>query len=166
MIIVEGPDNSGKSEVVRSIAEEFRLVAIKNFRKPERPQDIDGFIARVIQSFAHSAVLDRCVLISEPVYGPLFREDSCISDRDAIIALLKINPAIVYCRPSIEKIRATIDARPQMRGVPKKLDELVAAYDSFMEKLDLVGLAVFPYNYEAPGARKLLTEFLLAKENL
>jgi GTPase SAR1 family protein len=150
LIVVEGPDNAGKSTLVHRLADDLKLVSVKNYTKPKDEREIVAFVEAMIELYAPHIprfipILDRFSLISEPVYGPLFRGKSVIDPRRSIAMLGALNPRIVYCRPPIDLI---LDFKtPQMEGVREKGRALVEAYDAFIAKIEDSGVPVLRFDY-------------------
>src|SRR5687767_10954920 len=114
MLIVEGPDNSGKSTLVRRLAEDAKLLLIAQKRKPRNRDEYFDFLNRMIPlAKCWPTVFDRWSRISESVYGPIIRGRSIFTDRDLEVAraapmLAGLKPLLIYCRPSDSSITSTI----------------------------------------------------------
>ena len=153
MIIVEGPDNSGKTTLISQLAKDLNRVTIKGIR-PQTFWEIKTW-CQVIEKFPWPVILDRFPLISEPVYGPIIRGVSLITREEALIELKLLNPIIIYCRPSLSIIKDF--QLPQMAGVPNHIDKIVNAYDDWMVQIGRQN-TMMVYNYEAHLYHQTLKE--------
>lgn len=129
IIVIEGPDNTGKTTLGLAIAKQLRAV----FVKAERPSSgvrLQNFhnILEYAKTYSGTVVADRHVAISEPIYGQIIRGGHQLDPSEMSACLNRID-VIVYCRPPRDRILETIDERPQMEGVVTKLNEIIHAYD-------------------------------------
>lgn len=161
MLIVEGPDNSGKSTLVRRLAEDAKLLLVANKRKPTMKCQVFEFLNLAIPlSKRFPTIFDRWSPISEAVYGPVIRGHSILSFHDEEIAraapiLAGLQPMLIYCRPDDETIESTIRDRSQMAGVPEKIKDLIRSYDHVIDHWTHSPTNSYPtvrYNYRDPGA--------------
>lgn len=133
MIILEGPDNAGKTTLAKQLSKALGI--------PERHSERPNPAWTPVECLEHSsrqlrpqrAILDRVYAISEPIYGPVCRGKSALGDkaREAILDLYQRPYLIIYCRPR----RATIlqnAGREQMPGVLENHVQLIQRYDDFM----------------------------------
>lgn len=127
MIIIEGCDGAGKTQLALTLANHFNLPVLRN-RKPQSPEDIRDF-----HYWAAAAptviILDRHAAISDLVYGPILRDHTHSSTAAAFAFTL--NHFLIYCRPP-----ASILDQPQMNGVSQNLLSLQSAYDSLMDEIN------------------------------
>lgn len=110
MIVVEGPDNSGKSTLVEQLTKKFNLIQLVHYKKGP-PQNVeDNFrnskyiIDKVISLHSKRLIVDRLSLIGESIYGPICRgKDLWVSDferkQKLINSLNVLDPFFIYCRP-------------------------------------------------------------------
>ena len=105
MIIVEGMDNSGKTQLSEYIAEKFNIPLLK------RPKDKSELVeeAFMLLSLNPNAVLDRCAIISEMMYGPILRGGTVFDLGGPhrwifyMDKLVRCKPLVFYCRPERRK---------------------------------------------------------------
>lgn len=122
MIVVEGPDNSGKSTLVKTLVERgFPLIKRERF-KPGKEETIGlsylkALIPKDGDRLAHShGVLDR-LLASEIIYGDIFRGGHRISDGEHLAILnmlIAYNASVVLCDPGNLAIKETWHEREQL----------------------------------------------------
>lgn len=131
-IVIEGPDNSGKSTLVLALAKDLKAVVINSQVVPPPDQ---YWVEDYVKWYSGSSrlnrpiIIDRHPVISDPIYGRLLRgrtvltDDYCRNVRSTLF--------VVYCRPPVSNIR-DLGSRPQMAGVREHIDRLIAEYDSVM----------------------------------
>lgn len=140
MIIVEGCDNSGKTTLVSALSGDLRLLSIVNRQRPLSLQDSYAYLTRVLPlALRFATIFDRWQPISEPIYGPICRgvhlfNDAHIQNQFRMTKNMALQPLVIYCRPSIEKIM-DFGEREQMAGVIENAPAIVAAYDHQIEWL-------------------------------
>lgn len=124
MIIVEGPDNSGKSTLIKQLLELDPGLRILKRKKFDRHKDqtigtsyLEELIPKDGDRVSHGyAIADR-FFASECIYGTLFRNGCRMtaSEHRAVRNLLvSYGTVLVYCRPPRESIEKTWNERPQL----------------------------------------------------
>lgn len=110
MIIVEGPDNSGKSTLVSTLIKEFKLTKLKPYKNGPPSNEEDNYynsLSIVNEAIRHpnkNCICDRLSLIGESIYGPICRgKDLWVNSFGHKMKLLNslryMDPFIIYCRP-------------------------------------------------------------------
>lgn len=149
MIIVEGPDNSGKTTLARKLAQLLELLYMNNRRLPKQVKDVSKYLERCLLMDQHfPVILDRLSLISEPIYGPICRQVNLLDlpTQDQLLRHLHPHkPLIIYCRPPRDEILAD-NGREQMDGVVAYGPKLLEVYDQTMDRLQ-VSFKVFRYDW-------------------
>lgn len=148
MIIVEGPDNSGKSTLVEKLQKTYRL---KNLILPHRGptdnyQDLYNNMNYIINKAMNPRdrwVVDRLPLISESIYGPLCRKrdlwvENFVDKVNFTKALFTLRPFIIYCRPPLQNILnmkthqvKDYDTEIHLHQLNSQKLNIVNAYDNF-----------------------------------
>lgn len=129
MIIIEGPDNAGKSTLVRQLIEldpSLRLLQRHRFR-PDMGETIGTSYLRTLipeddDWIGHARGIADRLLASEDVYGQLYRGGSRITflERQLIWGLLRgYRAVIVFCDPGDDAIMQTWDTRDQQEPIQK-----------------------------------------------
>ena len=131
IVIVEGMDNAGKTTLCQYLAKQLKAVYVK-VERPNRAIDLLQYqsLLEVANRYSGFVVTDRHVAISEPIYGPICRGGHDLKQEDIDLCVMRFQ-AIVYCRPPIESIMATLADRGQMQGVKENTERLVEAYDAW-----------------------------------
>lgn len=131
IIVIEGPDNGGKTTLAAFLAKQLRAVYVK-VERPRRAVDLVAYqsILEVARGYSGIVVSDRHVAISEPIYGTIIRGSHELGQNDINMCLGQLD-VVVYCRPPMAAIMRTMDERPQMEGVIENTTQIVDAYDEF-----------------------------------
>lgn len=167
MVILEGPDNSGKSTLGVDLTRLFGW-PVEHSKKPEL-DEYEGhdreFMAymHAVQHLSPKAVIrDRTYAISENIYGPIIRKQSMLGlfAEQSLKMLASTQIPIVYCRPPIPLILGT--SKKEMAGVVENHRAIIKRYDEMMELLDDCGAFVYRYDYTNPSSWNLLTRNLMS----
>jgi hypothetical protein len=150
LIVVEGPDGSGKTTLVRS-AREHAVTANLITLTRNGPAPMPDMVQTLfwIQSYPPSAVLicDRIASISERVYGPILRGTNLFEKHPLEFGIGRVD-AIIYCRPPDIKILTGSCNEPQLTGVSSNITKIIDAYDDLMERIvNELEIQVYTYDY-------------------
>lgn len=137
IIIVEGPDNAGKTTLALHIAKAMRACFLK-VERPSRGVDLIALrrILETAESYSGVVVADRHVCISEPIYGKIIRGGHDLDDREVELSYDQID-VLIYCRPPMHAIMSSIQDRPQMEGVIENTQAIIHVYDEVMQEIHL-----------------------------
>lgn len=137
MIIVEGPDGSGKSTLVKRIREEFSTIRIAQRvvgQNTEAMVDLKGWVEKNLDMGWQWTLFDRHRLISEPIYGSILRAYAQ-PGFDELTWLYKvtrrfydIKPIIIYCIPSWQTVEQNMLTTQQPATVFKNSSKIYRAY--------------------------------------
>jgi hypothetical protein len=158
-LILEGCDNSGKTSLANS------LVAVvgdlRYFHPGGRPTDFSHEVRCMAEQYellstTGNIVIDRVTSISQQVYNPdESHNDLRMSEREAILAL---NPVIVYCRPSTDRLLRTQDltwrddeSEEHKQKIIRHQHEFVKRYDEMFAKIPCIS-----YDYEDVPHREVI----------
>lgn len=95
-VVVEGPDNSGKTTLVRYIAPRLGL-AVRKGEGP--PHSAEEWAARFEHEPKGYALFDRHTAVSEPIYGTILRGVSYASEYPELLTQFYAQPRLfIYCR--------------------------------------------------------------------
>lgn len=144
-VIVEGPDNSGKSTLCAALRTHFPLVAFQHSGGP--PKDEGEFFSRINRLLSHKkpVIFDRFPIISDHVYGPVVRgEDIFKGNWEGYVnRMMARRPIIIYCRPPNDVLMRGMDNHPvkehetaeHVERVKRNALELIRRYDVVMGQL-------------------------------
>ena len=138
MLIIEGPDGSGKTTLITKMVEEFGLTVaprVKDKQAQTIVPDLKQWVADNLEEGFQYRIFDRHRLISEFIYGPLIRSEQEPGFTDLIwvsnslwLLYRWVEPVIIYCLPPLEVVRANIQADHENAVVADHVDALYAAY--------------------------------------
>lgn len=156
MIIVEGPDNTGKTTLIKELSQYFPELQVVKSPGHVVLGEALAWVAGAIRNEDPRFIYDRYFPISERVYGPVLRDGDIFGQYtfDLLRLTLRREPLIVYCRPSDEVAQMWGD-RQQLNGVKQHAAELCRRYDWLMTILGEMycqkGL-LLRYDYTHPEA--------------
>lgn len=167
MVIIEGPDHSGKSTLIQHILEEFgnqvELSPASHqgphrnrpaFRDPLAVHErVYGAILNELASQGKVQIHDR-LFFSELVYGEVLRGGSTFSWAESVHVnrlLTAISPPIVFCLPPLEVITNKIYGATHMEGVT---DNITKIYEAYVALSALRNPRVTLYDYTRGPAAK------------
>ena len=159
MIILEGPDNAGKSTLLTDLlALDPSLRVLKRQRfKPEMGETIGTSYMEALMPpedgnrRAHAnSVVDR-FYASECIYGSLYRGGCRMTAREHYlikIMLISYGAFVVYCNPGKEVILENWTAREQLYDGAVKIAE---AYEQRLRRI-FYPIPVIDYDWRSPSA--------------
>lgn len=134
MIIVEGPDGTGKTTLAKQLVEDLEL----EYRRPPSLSSTHGPDDAVIRWWDEEirkgelAVYDRCFYISEFIYQPNTRDRALLCGADKMVSGLRslesASPMFIFCLPPFD---AQVDIihqadRDRLRGLDESGEVKVA----------------------------------------
>jgi hypothetical protein len=102
LIVVEGPDNSGKSTLAERIANRFGIPIYESEGPPTPTETIDQRIARYAARDAKErlpCVYARHPVVSQPIYSYIKGNRGDLVDPRLINDFYANNPILIYCDP-------------------------------------------------------------------
>lgn len=139
MIIVEGPDGSGKSSLIRRLAEDFGLrvheKASDSVTGPKGDMSVWAY-RDVTTQRDHQLVeiYDRHPLISQYIYGPIAREylepNMQSPTMHLSIRMLAKQCLMIFCLPPLKLVRENVMREAQMAGVEDNIARIYHMYCS------------------------------------
>jgi adenylate kinase family enzyme len=158
MVIIEGPDGSGKTTLAQSLSESLGMRVL---HAGGPPKDAVELLKRVrAQKGSRGDILDRCGLISEFVYGTVLRGKPFLTKAQVLTYLNRDFSGwiIIYCRPSRgtlrryyeEKIRVESEKKlhkdaGHVERVVDRWPNIVSEYDLLMDDIQNTGRRVLLY---------------------
>lgn len=171
MIILEGPDNSGKTTLANKLIRAFNwpIEHSKRFEPGEwvgNDRDFMAYMHSVEQIMSKRMIRDRVYAIGENVYGPLLRGQSLLGvfANQSLMNLANTQTPIIYCRPPKSFITAT--KKKEMDGVIENHPRIIERYDNIMSALEDAGAFVYRYDWTADGAYESLLKHLVVHMNM
>ncbi len=138
MIILEGPDNSGKSTLAKKL-NEIMDWPVEHSGGPTTHEDRHIRMMEVMEK--SEVIMDRVPCISEPIYGSICRGINCFEGTKYLENLLKNKPIIIYCRPptsviiNIEHELSKYANKDHLDMVEDNKFAIVGAYDTLMSNI-------------------------------
>lgn len=160
MIVLEGPDNAGKSTLGKQLSERFGTEVQHSSNPKMSYEELRAKMFAIINDPRRDAIYDRVPLISEAVYGTLLRGINRFNghEGDGIWQLFKsCRPLIIYCRPQDDTLSVGLEFKPgeepdHIESVRKQHLNIAHFYDNLMDSLTMTGFPVFKYNWVLPQA--------------
>jgi hypothetical protein len=138
MLIVEGPDGSGKTTLVKALAEALDWPGGRAGWSTPRPTpltDLRVWTEDNVASGWQEMIFDRHRLLSEPVYGPILKTSSNRGElydptwQSRMYHLLfETEPLVVYCLPPLEEVLSNLDGDEKNQVVFGHADAIYRAY--------------------------------------
>lgn len=158
MIIIEGPDGSGKTTLIKQLAGVTQLpIAPRVVSKDAEAQvDLVEWVEQNLKQGFQATMFDRHRLISEPIYGPTLRAkaepmfDNFIWLSNQLHRFYGMGPVIIYCLPPFEAVWESVRSDPDNKVVH---DERTARaiYNLYVTRASLdytrMGHRVLIYNW-------------------
>lgn len=149
MIIIEGPDNSGKTTLAQEICETQKALYVKTYQKEWTYKELEEFQWDFLDMDYRPIVFDRYPIVSHYIYSKVIRNDHSYGWDDLRRLLLPWRDAdveYIYCRPDLSIIEDYGD-RPQMAGVKENTRELVDLYDIMFEAIQAMDITTTLYDW-------------------
>lgn len=152
LVVVEGPDNAGKTTLIVTLAKQLRAVAMKIERLPQHVGDVETYheaVLNVNKQYRYATVLDRHPAISEPIYGSIIRGSHCLEFYSRVVERC-VNDMdwVIICLPPKDRVIGTLAERDQMPGV---IDNIVRIYDryhdDYLERCEYPASKFVHYDY-------------------
>jgi thymidylate kinase len=125
VIILEGPDGSGKTQLAKWLAEVYQLTYLRYPRLssvsgPDGPGIIEWWDEQIAANDP-TCIYDRCFYISEPIYQLATPGRELIADPQVMVhgvnRLANFAPFFIFCLPPWEVTLSNIGTRDRLDGV-------------------------------------------------
>jgi thymidylate kinase len=162
MIILEGPDGSGKTTLGKRLKEDKIVDAfIESPGRTRGPVPLMEQTRRYMERYKKSPVVVDRFLFSELVYGPILREKSQFSIKDQLEVMQQImmnHIPIIFCLPrSYEVLKPTLEENPKViENLPKIFD----SYKNYMEQAMQMYNLTFRYDLNDRNGYDVLVAML------
>lgn len=137
-IIVEGPDGTGKSTLIRHLISKYSdiLVEMNGYNHLHNPPYFQDWISDTLRlEFVRGQVpIHNRFFYSELVYGPILRKEVRMTNQfiAATQMSLRYNAFLVYCTLPYEDLVKSATLNPQMEGVVENLRDIYRGYNDRM----------------------------------
>jgi len=136
VIIVEGPDGSGKTSLIKKLADDLGLpISPKAVGSDAKSlTDLRSWVDRSLDHGWHPMLYDRHALISEGIYGPAWNGTLRDAFQDPVWLRLSmarlhaLHPTIIYCLPPVDVVVENIRKDPHNELLYPVEDERTARY--------------------------------------
>ena len=158
MIILEGPDGSGKTTLAKEISLRLKLPIIHSGGKPKDEYEAWSRHKETLRSIHERriVIMDRVICISDYVYGRVLRGGSSMGPghHQELAEVMRL--PIIYCRPPDQDI-LELPEDHEVKGhetsdhvarVQSHQPQIVAEYDQLMSSL--LCRNRWQYNYRNP----------------
>lgn len=157
MILLEGPDGSGKSTLVTELLQRFpQLTVHPKFVPSSGVGDRTEIYDKVCEDTAHFIerpiqIYDRHPMISEYVYGPVVRnhlpQEWQSPSARLMRGIIANHALVVWCLPGLETVKQNISQDRDMDGV---VDNIAQIYNTYLTVKALWPGHCVTYNYQEP----------------
>ena len=157
MIIIEGPDGAGKTNLAERIHRRFGIpLAGRASHSTRGPvTELCKWVDRDLLTWGNKRLMiyDRYPLISEPIYGTLCRgsleASFTTSWMRARINLFRNLSAVIWCLPPLDAVISNVQAADQMPGVRDNIKAIWHMYACTANSWPGPGM-VYDYTNENP----------------
>jgi hypothetical protein len=155
MIIVEGPDGSGKTTLIKNILDAYPDLTVAPRVVSKETNDLVDLQQWVDQNLAEGfqyTLFDRYRLISEFIYGPVLRKEqragftSPAWVHGSLRRFYQLKPIIIYCLPPLSVVKMNIAGDETNRAVWDHVEQLYTAYLQ-RASLDVIHAGAVVYDY-------------------
>ncbi len=169
MIIVEGPDNSGKTTLCEGLANTLEIKVKHSGGPCKEESDFRNRMAKIM--IDSNVIYDRVPAISEVIYQPVVRAetDNWIFPifKEYINRLLELDPILIYCRPPNFVVMDLKDHKVKAHESVEHVDkvkenafQIILAYDRLMSRLPCL---TFDWTAVSPQYYSLLTNYCISQ---
>lgn len=161
-LVLEGPDDSGKSTLAIALQEHLGCPIISIGDRPKTLQDALSYCEEFIFRRKSGAIMDRCTPISELIYRSIFGEP--LVPPASLVTVLKIcknDVVFIHCRPAVPNMPMpkhdydTVEYIEQLRKAQMIIRE---SYAVLFARMALDGFTVIEYDYQNMSLEQLFQE--------
>lgn len=127
IIVIEGPDNSGKSTLATTLAKRLKGIYLKSEMVPATQLTLSGFheIALIADELYPFVICDRHPFISETIYSKVLGRGTSLEIR---MDWLPVDGKVIFCCPPTAMVVNSIHEREQLDGVVGNINQLITEY--------------------------------------
>jgi hypothetical protein len=162
MIVVEGPDGAGKTTLIEVLVDLLQLpVADRVVGKDTQAMvNLKAWTEANVDKGFQKVIYDRHRLISEPIYGPILRDEP----QDGFVNLVWMTemmrkfyaakPVLIYCLPPIETVFDNVfyDVENDNSAVEGRIARIYSAYvaRAAIDKANHFNTLTYDYTQQPP----------------
>lgn len=168
-IILEGPDNAGKTTLANRLWEICGATVLEYHHPGGRPADLNAEVACLQEQTSlttrpGSMLLDRCTAISQQVYSP--DEEQNIVRRAWLADAIKAGVLFVYCRPDTDWLMSFENFTWREGETEEFKQEIISKQHVFIERYDHIMRSIphIHYDYRSDTAHPIIKHIALAVE--
>lgn len=137
IVILEGPDGSGKSTLGTYLASQTGRPLLHSPGVTQGELEMKAWVLRMLTSpLRDNFILDRFPLISEPIYGPVLRNEVLIPKSHPLhTAWHRIPTTLIYCRPPTDAIYEAVIAKNESQHLLANMPHIINGYDQLISEL-------------------------------
>lgn len=143
MLIIEGPEGSGKSKLAQFLRDNSRFEVHHFGPPPADPNELEHRLEKSQALLSLPIIQDRSSWVSEPIYSVLLGTGPVSTWPAYVEGLKSMRAKVIYCRPPEETIKESMCRSPKVyknatyeRRILLNADRLISLYDEFMEQLN------------------------------
>lgn len=166
-IVLEGPDNSGKSSISRVLSEKLGIPRRSRITRVEREHVVAAAI-HDIESGPEKEILDRTYLISDIVYEPIYSGISSrlLSERKMFEKRLKDCMKLFYITCSEDTLKERFEREGDVMYDISQIIEAKRNYDRYFDTTSIPYKIVDTTNRTAEECADLIIEYLVYLERM
>lgn len=177
MIVVEGVDGSGKTNLVSRLCESFDIdweeKVVDKDTNPIGSISFKGWVENDLRQWPRAAIYDRHRLISEPIYAPIMRgrladgfDDPMWFSRQ-LRMFWKAHPVVIYCMPPPDVVAANVAREDtENEAVCKSIATLYWLYHAdYCRNLGRMNIMAWDYTQDDYDSHLLHLKYILKEEH-
>lgn len=144
MIVLEGPDNAGKSTLGDQLSRALMSELVHTSKPGRSLEEMQEIMSDILLNQTPDIIYDRVPIISEQIYGPIIRNENKFAGEvgnRTMELFLGREPLIIYCRREPEEL-VKIPLEQKEHDTPEHIEKVTAriltiaqAYDDFFDGL-------------------------------
>jgi hypothetical protein len=136
LIVVEGPDGSGKTTLIQTLKEftGFPVAPRVVSKEAQAMTDLKEWTENNVDRGFQATLFDRHRLFSEPIYGPILRDKFEPGFDDPawfayyMAKFYQCRPIVIYCMPPLETVLHNLQGDEENSAVQFAAREVYGAY--------------------------------------